>query len=70
MKILTERPQRVRSFVMSKEKLCYIALVNDTELDGGSSEKNQTYLLSDEHIITVGAERFRFTSAVPAKFHQ
>ena len=27
-------------------------------------------MLTDEHIITVGAERFRFMCAVPAQFHQ
>ena len=54
---------------MSKEKLCYIAFVYDTELKSTaeSCDKNLTCMLSDEHIITVGAERFRFTFAVPAK---
>ena len=54
------------------EKLCYIALDYDTELKSTaeSSDKNLTHMLLDEHIIiTVGAERFRFTSAVPALFH-
>ena len=57
---------------MSKEKLRYIAFVYDTQLKSTaeSSEKNLTYMLSDEHTIAVGAQRFRFTSAVPAKFHQ
>ena len=55
-----------------KEKLCYIAFDYDAELKSTaeSSDKNQTYMLSDGNIITVGAERFRCTSVVPALFHR
>ena len=55
---------------MCKEKLWYIAFVYDTELKltAESSDKNQTYMLSDGNIITVGAERFRCTSFFPASF--
>ena len=44
-----------------KEKLCYIALDNDTELQSTaeSSDKKQTHMLTDENIIPVGAGRFR-----------
>ena len=76
MKILTERGNSFTTtaermiVVMSKEKLCYIAFLYDTELESTaeSSDKSLTYNLPDEHIITVGAKRFRFTSAVPASF--
>ena len=77
MKMLTKRGY---SFTTTAERmivrdvsrnLCYIAFVYDTQLKSTaeSSDKNLTYMLMDEHIITVGAERFRFTSAVPALFH-
>ena len=54
-----------------KEKLCYIALDYDTELESTaeSSDKKQAHVLSDVNIITVGAERFRCTSVLPAKCH-
>ena len=53
------------------EKLCYIALDYDTELKStaASSDKNLTYILSDGNTITVGAERSRCTSVLPAKCH-
>ena len=53
-----------------KEKLCYIAFDYDTELKltAESSDKNQTHMLSDGNIITVGAERFPCTSVFPASF--
>ena len=43
-----------------KEKLCYIALVYDTELKSTteSFDKKQTHMLSDGNIFTVSAERF------------
>ena len=74
MKILTERGY---SFTTTeereigrdiKEKFCYIALHYDTELKSTeeSSYKNQTYMLSDGNIITVGAESFRCASIFPA----
>ena len=67
MKILTERRY---SFTTTaeweigrdvKEKLCYIAFDYNTELKSTteSSDKNQTYMLSDGNISTVGAESFR-----------
>ena len=42
-----------------KEKLCYIALVYDTELKSTteSFDKKQTHMLSDGNIFTVSAER-------------
>ena len=53
-----------------KEKPCYIAFDNDTELKSiaESSDKKQTHMLSDGNIITVCAERFRCTSVFPASF--
>ena len=76
MKLLTERrysftTNAERMIVRDvKEKPCYMAFFYDTELKSTaeSSDKNLTYLLSDVHIITVGAERFRFTSVLPASF--
>ena len=55
---------------MSKTKLCYVAFVYDTELKSTaeSSDKNQTYMLSDGNVGTVGAERFRCPSVLPARF--
>ena len=48
-----------------KGKLCYITFDFDTELKSTaeSSDKNQTYMLSDENTITVDVERFRGTQA-------
>ena len=53
-----------------KEKLCYMSLDYDTQLKSTaeSSDKNQTYELPDRNIISLGAERFRFTSVLPAIF--
>ena len=61
MKILTERGYSFtttaeREIVRDvKEKLCYIALDNDTELKSTaeSSDKKQTHMISDGNIITV-----------------
>ena len=53
-----------------KEKLCYIALDNDTELNSTaeSSDKKQTHMLSDGNIITV-APNVSIASVFPAKCH-
>ena len=44
-----------------KDKLCFVAFVYDKELKSTaeSFDKNQTYMLSDGNVGTVGAERFR-----------
>ena len=76
MKILTERRYSFTTTAESeigrdvKEKLCYIAFVQDTELKliAESSDKKQTHMLSDGNNITVGAERFRCPSVLPASF--
>ena len=54
-----------------EEKCCCIAfcLRHRAQSTAESSDKIQTHLLSDENIITVGAERFRYTNVVPALFH-
>ena len=62
----TETPLREEwGFV---EKLCYMSLDYDTELKSTSesSDKIQTYELPDGNIISLGAERFRSTSVLPA----
>jgi len=53
-----------------KEKLCYIALVYDTELKSTteSFDKKQTYMLSDGNIFTVSAERSFCACVFPASF--
>ena len=58
------RPPREGGRRGVKEKLCYIAFDYDTELKSiaGSSDKEQTHMLSDGNIITVGAESFRCAS--------
>merc|ERR1712232_137997 len=67
MKILTERgydftTTSEREIVRDmKENLCYVALDFDTEMRAASesSDKEKTYKLPDDSIITVGNERFR-----------
>ena len=73
MKILTEREHSSTTTAEReiardvKDKLCYVAFGYDTELKSTaeSSEKNQTYMLSDRNVGTVGAERFRCLSVLP-----
>ena len=77
MKIFTERGYSFTTTAEReigrdvKEKLCYIAFDYDTELKptAESSDKNQTHMLSDGNIITVGAESFRCASVFPAMCH-
>ena len=47
-------------------KRCYIVFDFYTKLTSTaeSSDKNKTYVLRDENIITVGAERFRFAEVL------
>ena len=47
-------------------KRCYIAFDFHTKLTSTaeSSDNDETYVLPDENIITVGAERFRFAEVL------
>ena len=74
MKLVTERENSFtaaaeRKFVRdAKKKLCYVAFVYDSEVKSTaeSSDKKQTYMLSDGNVVTVGAERLRCPSVLPA----
>ena len=71
MKILTERGYLFttiaeREIVRAKEKLSYIALDFDTEMQATeSSDKEKTNELPDGNILTVGSERFRRPEVLP-----
>ena len=67
MKILTERGYSFtttaeRKIVRDvKEKLCYIALDNDTELKStADTDKEKAFELPDGNFITVGIKRFHY----------
>jgi actin-related protein len=67
MKLLTERGLQFSTTAEKeivrdvKEKLCYVALDFDSEIDvsRSSTDKERTYELPDGNVILVGSERFR-----------
>ena len=75
MKILTERRYSFTTTAEReigrdvKEKLTSrLITTQSSNRQRKSSDKNQTYMLSDGNIITVGPERVRYTSVFPASF--
>jgi actin-related protein len=67
MKLLTERGLQFSTTAEKeivrdvKEKLCYVALDFDSEIDisRSSTDKERTYELPDGNMICIGSERFR-----------
>ena len=73
MKILIERRYSFTTTAETgidcnvKEKLCYMSLEHDNKLKS-TSKSSETYELPNRNIISLGAERFRYTSVLPASF--